>query len=70
MENEVTYQKNQIIFDSVPYTCPVCFGRGIVDNGFYNCIGQYGISTSTSPETCRSCGGTGIVWGKILRDEG
>lgn len=50
--------------DKKPYVCPVCQGRGIVHNGFYNSTGSitYG-STSTAPEICRTCDGTGIVWG-------
>ena len=42
-----------------PYTCPVCEGRGTVPWGFYNSWSTMGVH----PETCRSCGGTGIVWG-------
>ena len=47
----------------VPYVCPVCFGKGIVCNGFYSSVGPTRGSTSTAPEPCRACGGTGIVWG-------
>jgi hypothetical protein len=43
-------------------TCPVCFGKGLVANGFYSAPGQpTWPSTSTGPEKCRSCGGRGIV---------
>jgi len=45
-----------------PYTCPVCGGNGIVDNGFYSQTSGHWTTTDASPETCRSCGGTGIVW--------
>jgi len=46
-----------------PYVCPVCGGNGLVNQGFYNqTSGQWSTST-TLPETCRTCGGTGIVWG-------
>jgi len=45
-----------------PYCCPVCGGNGLVPNGFYNqCSGQW-LTTSTTPEMCRSCNGTGVVW--------
>lgn len=48
-----------------PFQCPVCNGVGHVSAGFYlrdgNCLGW--TSSSTQPDTCRSCGGTGIVWG-------
>lgn len=44
-----------------PYFCPVCYGKGFVDLGFYN----HGLSTSTNPETCRTCIGKGIIWGVI-----
>jgi len=48
--------------ESGPYTCPVCNGNGLVPNGFYTqTSGQWG-STDATPEKCRSCNGTGIVW--------
>lgn len=36
-----------------PHKCPVCGGRGIVPNGFYTA--QYGMTSNTAPENCRSC---------------
>jgi hypothetical protein len=43
-------------------TCPVCFGKGLVANGFYSAPGMpYYPATGTQPEQCRSCGGRGIV---------
>lgn len=42
--------------------CPVCHGRGLVPNGFYTAVGTpYYSTTSTSSETCRSCGGKGYI---------
>ena len=46
-----------------PHRCPVCNGNGSVPNGFYAQTSGHWSTTSTAPETCRSCGGTGIVWG-------
>lgn len=46
-----------------PHRCPICFGKGIVANGFYSNTEAVWTSSSTEPEQCRSCGGTGIVWG-------
>jgi DnaJ-class molecular chaperone len=46
-----------------PFVCPVCGGNGLVANGFYDQIGGAWNIVSTAPETCRSCNGTGIVWG-------
>lgn len=43
--------------------CPVCNGSGLVPNGFYMQTSGSWSTNSTAPETCRSCGGTGIVWG-------
>ena len=47
-----------------PHCCPVCEGRGIVPAGFYAVPKQQPSYTSTSsgPETCRSCSGKGIVY--------
>lgn len=48
----------------IPHRCPICGGNGIVPNGFYNQIGgQWATSDGNYKETCRSCGGTGIIWG-------
>ena len=44
-----------------PHRCPVCEGRGCVSAGFYGLQVTAGDST-TSTESCRSCGGTGVVW--------
>jgi len=49
--------------DKKPYVCPVCKGNGLVPCGFYNQTSGYWGTTSTAPEVCRSCSGTGIVWG-------
>ena len=44
------------------YLCPVCNGKGLVPNGFYDVnIHDNYYSTNTSPETCRSCGGKGYI---------
>ncbi len=50
--------------EKVPYKCPICEGRGIVPNGFYSIPVQQGTftSNSTSPETCKGCGGTGVIY--------
>ena len=47
----------------IPYCCPVCGGNGLVPNGFYNQVGGMWSSTDATPEKCRACNGTGIVWG-------
>lgn len=47
----------------IPFVCPVCGGNGLVANGFYNQTGGQWSTTSATPEVCRSCNGTGIVWG-------
>ncbi len=49
-----------------PHKCPVCDGRGTVPNGFYTqpMSHQYHpTSTVSMTETCKSCNGTGILWG-------
>ena len=45
----------------IPYRCPFCGGTMTVHAGFYS--GGY-LGTSASPEPCRSCSGTGIIWGE------
>lgn len=42
--------------------CPVCNGRGFVPNGFYSTTNESWYSSSTAPETCRTCNGSGMVW--------
>ncbi len=37
--------------------CPVCEGRGTLPGGFY----EPAASTVAPPETCRSCGGRGVI---------
>ena len=46
--------------ETKPYRCPVCGGRGIVQNGFYNMCADS--TTLSNGETCRSCGGNGVIW--------
>lgn len=45
-----------------PHTCPICGGNGLVDNGFYDQTSGAWTTSSNTPEECRSCSGTGIVW--------
>jgi len=47
-----------------PFRCPVCGGNGLVPDGFYNITtGQWTAPTYVLSVNCRSCNGTGIVWG-------
>lgn len=50
--------------DIQPYRCPICGGTGQVPNGFYDQTNGNWSTSSTIPELCRSCNGTGIVWSK------
>lgn len=43
------------------YLCPVCLGKGLVPNGFYNVGGITQYSSNCSPEICRSCKGKGYI---------
>lgn len=47
-----------------PYKCPVCEGRGIVPNGFYDIPNTQNVYTSSNvaPHTCKSCSGSGIIY--------
>ena len=52
-----------------PFKCPVCEGKGIVPNGFYDAIGVNTWTTSdVTPETCRTCNGSGIIWGEDIEE--
>jgi hypothetical protein len=45
------------------WCCPVCEGRGHVPAGFYHSVAwQSWSASSLTPEKCRSCDGTGVVW--------
>lgn len=41
--------------------CPVCGGKGIVPQGFYDTPMAAGFATNTAPDQCRACGGKGMV---------
>lgn len=43
-----------------PHRCPVCIGRGTVDEDFYTRIGRGGGAGGFT--TCRSCDGSGVIW--------
>lgn len=45
--------------------CPVCGGKGIVPNGFYASTERSWSGTSLTPDKCRSCRGTGLVWSRL-----
>jgi len=49
---------------TVPHQCPVCGGNGLVPAGFYDRTTPTWSTSNTGPETCRSCNGTGIVYGE------
>lgn len=43
---------------ATPHKCPICSGRGTMPGSFYGDNGPAGLCEVT----CRSCGGSGIVW--------
>ena len=45
-----------------PHICPVCRGNGLVPNGFYSQTQGTWLTTDATPEMCRTCRATGIVW--------
>lgn len=45
-----------------PHRCPICYGKGIVQRGFYHNVGYEWSTSDASPEQCRACGGNGILW--------
>jgi|GEM_PF-2279652 len=54
---------SQILHQKLPYCCPVCNGNGLVSNGFYAQVSRHWSSSDATPEKCRACKGTGIIWG-------
>lgn len=52
-----------------PHTCPVCYGKGIVDVGFYLTPGQVWSVSNATPEICKSCDGKGVIWETIKTGE-
>lgn len=46
------------------YRCPVCGGKGVVAQDFYN-LNPVPTSAGSIPVTCKSCGGRGIVFDSI-----
>ncbi len=48
---------------TIPFKCPVCGGNGNVPNGFYNQTSGQWSTTDAAAAKCRSCNGSGIVWG-------
>ena len=46
-----------------PFRCPICGGNGLVPPGFYATVTGVNSGTSTAPEQCRPCAGTGVLWG-------
>lgn len=45
-----------------PHICPVCNGSQVVPNGFYMQTSGMWSGSDATPEMCRSCDGTGILW--------
>lgn len=41
--------------------CPVCYGKGIVPEGFYSSTGMTWVSNGTMSEQCKSCQGKGYI---------
>jgi DnaJ-class molecular chaperone len=46
-----------------PHACPVCGGRGKVPLGFYVSQNPQMTTGGTGTEMCKSCSGSGLVWG-------
>lgn len=42
---------------ATPYKCPVCEGRGTVEEGFYG-----DDHPVLDPTKCRTCWGVGVIW--------
>lgn len=62
--NAPTESMRKVQYARTPHKCPVCEGRGMVPSTFYQSTAADGTGATSSlgTETCRTCGGTGIVW--------
>ena len=49
----------------IPFRCPVCEGRGWMEQSFYTRMVD--ATAASTPVTCKSCQGRGIVWGPAYR---
>lgn len=60
-KKKVIHCEHWVQNNKLPHRCPVCFGKGTVQSGFYS----YGnlSKTSSIEEQCRACSGTGVLWG-------
>ena len=47
---------------SIPHKCPVCSGKGKVSAGFYSTTADTWTTSTTTPESCRACTGSGVIW--------
>ena len=50
----------KVSFGPQPFRCPVCEGCGTVPADFY---ARVGVGSSINREQCRSCSGSGVIWG-------
>lgn len=41
--------------------CPVCYGKGIVPEGFYRSTGMTLVANGSGSEQCKACQGRGYV---------
>lgn len=49
--------------EHLPFRCPVCYGKGLVADGFYDgTTPAWGATNPGGTEICRSCQGTGVLW--------
>ena len=46
-----------------PHLCPVCVGKGIVPHNFYISVDGSGLTSNAAPIVCKSCTGSGIIYG-------
>lgn len=62
-----SYDYDNITMSSCTHTksnavlCPVCNGRGTVPRGFYDSVSGIYVTSTTTPDCCRSCNGKGYL---------
>lgn len=57
------HRRGLLPIETKPHKCPICVGNQTIVTGYYRPTGNVLHGNGYEEETCRTCNGTGIVWG-------